>query len=144
MAQLKKSAVTLRICGDDLIPEEITELLGVPPTHGQRKGDRFVGKKTGQVRIAKAGMWRLRATNREPEDIDGQIRELLSQTTPDLGVWKDIAKRYSVDLFCGLFMGCSNEGLTISSESLAALGERGIEIGLDIYGGFDDESEVSK
>jgi hypothetical protein len=138
MARLERSVVTLRIWGDDLVPEEITKLLGVPATDGQRKGDRLVGKNTGLVRIAKTGMWRLCAADREPEDIDGQIGEILSKATPDLGVWKEIGKKYGVDLFCGLFMGCSNEELTISPASLAALGERGIELGLDIYAGSDD------
>jgi len=33
--------------------------------------------------------------------------------------------------------------MTLSAQSLAALGERGIEIGLDIYSGHDDETETS-
>ncbi len=139
MAQLQKSAVTLRIMGDDLIPGEITKLLGASPTHSETKGDKIVGKKTGRVRIANAGMWRLCALDREPEDIDGQIHEILSQMTPDLAVWQSITKLYNADLFCGLFMRVGNEGLTISSESLAALGARGIEMGLDIYAGDDEE-----
>lgn len=139
MAQLQESAVTLRIAGDDLIPDEITELLGTSPTHAQTKGDKIVGKKTGHVRIAKSGMWSLCASDREPEDMDGQIQEILNQMTGDLTVWLSITKRYRADLFCGLFMRESNEGLTISSQSLAALGARGIEMGLDIYAGDDDQ-----
>jgi hypothetical protein len=143
MAQLHKSAVTLRISGDDLIPDEITRLLGASPTHAQTKGDKIVGKKTGQVRIAKCGMWRLCASDREPEDMDGQIQEILSQATGDLAVWQSITQKYHADLFCGLFMRVGNEGLTISSQSVAALGARGIEMGLDIYGGDDDEEETT-
>ncbi len=139
MTQLRKSAVTLRIMGDDLIPGEITKLLGASPTHSETKGDKIVGKKTGLVRIANTGMWRLCALDREPEDMDGQIHEILSQMTPDLAVWQSITKQYNADLFCGLFMRVGNEGLTISSESLAALGARGIEMGLDIYAGDDEE-----
>ena len=143
MAQLKESAVALRIMGDDLIPDEITKLLRASPTHVQTKGDKIVGKKTGHVRIAKSGMWRLCASDREPEDMDGQIREIFIQMTGDLAVWRDITKRYQVDLFCGLFMGCSNEGLTLSPQSLTTLGERGIKMGLDIYAGDDYEQEAS-
>jgi len=65
--------------------------------------DSRSSKKTGKVRIAKAGLWRLHAKDREPEDMDGQIEELLSQATPDLKIWQDLAKRYHIDLFCGLF-----------------------------------------
>lgn len=140
MAQLHKSVVTLRISGDDLIPDEITKLLGASPMSSQTKGDRIVGKAE-YVRIAKAGLWRLCASDREPEDIDGQIHEILSRATGDLAVWKGITKTYHADLFCGLFMRFSNEGFSMSASSLEALGTRGIELGLDIYGGDDDEDE---
>lgn len=139
MAHVQKSVVTLRIGGDDLIPDEITALLGVSPTDAHVKGQELVGRKTGRVRIAKSGMWRLEASDREPEDMEGQIREILDQTSGDLGVWQRIGKKYQVDLFCGLFLGGSNEGLTLSPQSLRALGERGIELGLDIYSGEDED-----
>ncbi len=144
MAQLQKSIVTLRISGDDLVPDEMTRLLGAAPTHAQTKGERIVGRKTGHVRIAKRGMWRLRASDREPEDMDGQIHEILSRLTSDLAVWRDITKKHHADLFCGLFMRAGNEGLTISAQSLAALGARGIEMSLDIYGGDDEDEEESE
>ena len=86
MAQLSKSAVTFRIGGDDLIPEEISKTLGVAPTTAQTKGEKIIGAKTGHVRTAKIGMWRLETANREPGDIDGQIQELLDQMTSDLDV----------------------------------------------------------
>ncbi len=70
--------------------------------------------------------------------MDGQIREILSQLSGDLSVWRSITQRYHVDLFCGLFLRESNEGLTLSSQSLAALGERGIEMGMDIYSARGD------
>jgi hypothetical protein len=143
MAHLRRSKVTLRIMGDALVPEEITALLGVSPTTAKTKGEKIVDRKTGKVRIAKSGMWRLCAMPREPEDMDGQIHEILSQMTNDLVVWQGIAKRFKIDLFCGLFMGCSNEGFMISPQSLAALGARGIEMGLDIYAGLYDEQETS-
>jgi len=139
MAHVQRSAVTLRIGSDDLIPDEITRLLGATPTKTEIKGEKIVGRKTGKVRIAKMGIWRLEASDREPEDMDGQIQEILSQTTSDLAVWRSIAEKHQIDLFCGLFLGGSNEGMTLSAQSLAALGERGIEMGLDIYSGRDED-----
>jgi len=139
MAQVQKSVVSLRIGSEGLIPDEITRLLGATPTRTQIKGEKIVGQKTGHVRIAKFGMWRLSASDRKPEDLDGQIREILSQTTSDLAAWRSIAEKHQIDLFCGLFLGGSNEGMTLSAQSLAALGERGIELGLDIYSGHDED-----
>jgi hypothetical protein len=143
MAHVQRSVATLRICSDDLTPDEISRLLGATPTHTQVKGQRIVGLKTGHVWIANIGMWRLCATDREPEDIDGQIQEILSQATSDLAVLRSIAEKHEMDLFCGIFLGVGNEGMTLSARSLAALGERGIEISLDIYSGHDDEDETS-
>lgn len=139
MAQLQRSDVTLRICGDDLVPDEITALLRVSPTVAEVKGQEIVGRKTGNIRIAKSGLWLLRAATREPGDMDGQIHELLKQMTTDLAIWRSIANRFRVDLFCSLSLRGRNEGLILSPHSLFALGARGIEMGLDIYSGDEDE-----
>jgi hypothetical protein len=143
MSDIEKSVVTLRISGDTLIPAEITQLLGVAPTAGETEGDEIIGAKTGRRRIAKTGMWRLSAKSREPEDMDGQIEELLGHLTPDLNVWRNIAAQWGVDLFCGLFMGESNDGLILSPRSLTALGERHIELQLDIYAPSVDQATPS-
>ena len=79
-------------------------------------------------------MWRLSATETVPENLDGQVGELLGQVTSDLSVWSDLATRFRVDLFCGWFMGSGNEGVAISPETLLALGQRCIQLSLDIYG----------
>lgn len=139
MAQVQRSVVTLRITGDGLVPDEVTRLLGCSPTSAQTKGQVLVGRNTGTSTIARAGMWRLKSLPREPEDIDGHIAEILGKLSGDLDVWKEMTRQYKIDLFCGLFMSGGNEGLTISPQSLAALGARGIELALDIYGPDDAE-----
>ena len=142
MAQLDRAVATLRISGDDLDPAEITEALRCEPTGSQRKGDILTGKVTGISRTAKFGMWRLESNDREPEDLNGQIAELLDRLNPSLAVWSSIAERFRLDLFCGLFMHGSNEGAVVSAASLAALGQRGIELGLDIYSPTAEELQA--
>lgn len=141
MAQLDKSVATLRIGGDDLKPAEITALLGHSASKQQVKGEVTVGKVSGRSFIAKTGMWRLESIDACPEDVDGQISEILSKLTTDQKVWKQLSSQYILDLFCGLFMKDSNEGLSISAESLKALGARGIALSLDIYGPDDVDDE---
>ncbi len=131
MAQLARSVASLRIAGDDLDPEEVSLLLGAQPTHAQRKGQELPSKVG--VRKAKFGHWRLHAKETEPEDLDAQVAEILGQLTSSIEVWEGLASRYRVDLFCGWFMKESNEGVCISPSTLQALGERSIELGLDIY-----------
>jgi hypothetical protein len=142
MAQLERSVVSLRIFGDSLVPDEITKILGAHPTKSQIKGETLLSKNTGINRIANSGMWRLNAEESKPENLDGQIKELLSKLTDDLEIWAKIKEQFEVDLFCGLFMGVWNEGLSISPQTLAAIGLRGIELGLDIYGP-DEEPETN-
>lgn len=132
MAHLARSVAALRIFGDDLEPDEITRLLGCPPTKAQVKGQVTVGK-TGRQRVARTGSWHLEAQEAEPENLDAQIVEIFGKLTSDSAVWVGIGGRYSVDLFCGLFMESWNEGLSLSPESMRTLGARGVEIGLDIY-----------
>jgi len=138
MACISRSSASLRIIGDDLIPDYISQALGASPTKAQTKGE-----KLGNVRIAKFGMWRLEAIDCEPEDINGQIRFIFDQLTDDLAVWKYIGSQFKMDLFCGLFMECWNEGIELSPESLLILGSRGIKIDFDVYGPVADEKEAT-
>lgn len=132
MAQIQKSVATLRIFGDSLVPDEITNLLGCAPTVATTKGE-IIRHPSGRERISRHGSWRLEALNCEPENLDHQVSWLLCQLTEDSDTWLFLNKTFKVDLFCGLFMGSSNEGFSLSPTSLLALGSRGIEIGFDVY-----------
>lgn len=134
MAHLERSVATLRIMGDDLVPEEISRLLKAEPTSSHAKGHQFPSASSGRIVIRNSGMWRLSARETKPEDLDTQVFELLGQVTSDLSVWSRIATQFRVDLFCGWFMGSRNEGVAISPETMVALGQRGIQLSLDIYG----------
>jgi len=134
MAHLERSVATLRIMGDELVPDEISKLLSAVPTEAHRKGHQFPSGPSGRIVTRNSGMWRLSATETEPEDLDGQVSELLGQVTSDLSVWSDLATRFRIDLFCGWFMGSGNEGVAISPETMLALGKRSILLSLDIYG----------
>jgi hypothetical protein len=132
MHPLNSSVVSLRVLGNDVDPAEIARLLGREPTSAQRKGEALTGP-AGQTNIARTGMWRLETADRSPGNINAQVAELLGQLTPSLDVWRAIAAKHSIDLFCGLFMDQGNEEIALSPDSMKALGDRGIELGLDIY-----------
>jgi hypothetical protein len=137
MAALAKSKASLRVFGDNLSPQEVTESLGCPPTEAWLKGDvrQF---ESGRTVVRKTGAWLLEATESEPAAFDAQVSEILHKTTPDLMVWATLNKKYEIDLFCGWFMNESNEGVSVTPETLRKLGERGIELSLDIYGAGDE------
>lgn len=136
MGALEQSRAALRFFGDDLIPSDVSSLLGATPTDSEVKGQELVGR-AGRVRVAKTGSWRLVAEHREPEDLESQVFELLDKLTDNLSIWASLS-RYKPDLFCGLFMSSSNDGLPLSAKALLALGQRGIALELDIYD-FDDD-----
>lgn len=132
MPSLHRTKACLRIWGDELIPDEVSALLGAPPSKSHSKGDALsIG--LGRVRIAKTGSWRLVAQDRDPGDLDAQIDELFAQLSDDPTAWTQLSSRFELDLFCGLFMANRNDGEGISSRNLRLLGERGIELILDIY-----------
>ncbi len=132
MGVLDHSSATLRLFGDDLVPENVSASLGVAPTESWHKGQELVSASAGNVRVAKTGSWRLKAARREPEDLEAQVFELLGQLTNDLAVWDSLSS-YKPNLFCGIFMASGNDGLPLSAKAMLALGQRGIALDLDIY-----------
>ena len=137
MAELNRAVAALRVVGDDLFPDEVTDLLGARPTRSFARGDEIRHKRTS-TRTAKFGFWVLDGPETQPADLDTQVNELLGPLTSDLGTWQEIAARFSVDLFCGWFMKFGNEGVAISPATLKALAERQIALDLDIYAGDSD------
>ncbi len=132
-----KSAAALRILGDSLIPSEVTSLLGCEPTRAESKGHVRSGS-AGRQYVARTGGWSLNVDDRLPDDLDGQIVEILSRLNSDPEVWKALAAKFRIDIFCGLFMGESSEGFSISPATLMALGSRGIELAICLYSPIQD------
>jgi hypothetical protein len=153
---MDKCSVSLRFFGEDLDPDELTQILGVEPSSAYRKGDIFRGKK--HDKIYKTGSWRLRS-QRSDIDLEDQINGLLNklpsdeviagsvvsrQSNDDLGVWLDLTTRFQVDLFCGLWMKRWNRCVDFQAAILQRIAERGLSIGLDIYVDYDLEEDSTE
>lgn len=132
MADLARAVATLRVVGDDLVPSEITRVLGCEPTTGWAKGDERT--LHGVARTATFGKWSLEAEETSPADIDAQVANLLGRLTSDLSVWADLGDRFDVNLFCGWFMDVGNEGVSLDPSTMSSLGSRGIMLDVDLYG----------
>lgn len=137
-----RSKASLRIGSDDLVPERITQTLGSSPTEARTKGE-VRWSKTGREWVVPRGYWSLKATEREPEDLDAQIAEIFDRINPDPQAWAALTREHKIDLFCGLFMAKENEGVTLSPKALMTLASRGVPLALDIYEAHDPESKLS-
>ena len=136
-----QSSASLRISGDDLDPNEITQMLGHPASNSVRKGELEI-LPSGRNRIAATGRWDRRVDyRRRPGNLDRQIGEILAPLNDDLVVWQKISEKFKMDMFCGLFLESFNEGLVLAPNTLEALGRRGIKLGLDIYGEENDQTD---
>lgn len=132
MAGLHETTMTLRFFGDDLDPDEITARLNCSPTIGAKKGGAWT-TKGGTEKLARTGVWRLEVKNRQPGDLDAQIKELLTLCSDDLSIWADLTARFTANIFCGVFMEESNEGASLSAETMTNLGARNLPLWFDIY-----------
>jgi hypothetical protein len=138
MAAIAKSTVAVRFFGDELEPSELSALLGCEPSMQYRRGDPV---SPGRPNIRKCGAWLLSAEDRQQEALDEQLEGIFAKLTQDLEVWKSLSSRFDADVFCGLFMNESNEGFSLSRNTLAALSARNLEIGFDVYDPNDEPTE---
>ena len=132
------TTLTLRIFSDELVPAEVTALVGCQPSDSHAKGDRNLGSKGREYAPRRIGMWRLFAPQASG-DFEERALQLLQLLPFPSSEWDSVRSRHSIDLTIGLFMESSNEDLNFSSALVNALAERGIAINLDIYAPDDLE-----
>jgi hypothetical protein len=88
-------SAALRIHGDDLPFEEITQRLGVQPTHVHRKGDRRGPRSPGYRDDA----WHFQPSLPETEPLERQIDALWQVVRPHVDYLKALKQRFKVDVF---------------------------------------------
>jgi Domain of unknown function (DUF4279) len=137
-----KSFAWLRIVGESVIPDEVTRLLGCEPTRAWSKGDFVRSKRPGPGHVARVGTWFLRVDEREPENFNEQIAEILSRLNSHPDAWAYLASNFSITLSCLLDASEENQAFTISPVTLSALGNRGIE--LRVYCSIDDTDRAAE
>jgi len=109
--EVDKSCVSLRFFGENLLPEEITELLNCSPTDFYVKGQIISNE------VSEKGAWLLK-TEKAEKSLEKQIDELFGRLTKDLDIWKLLTTKYKADLFCGLWLYSQNRGTACSPELL--------------------------
>ena len=128
--------VALRIVGDNVDPESITDRLGVTPTFAAKQGEEVW--RRDRTLIQRHGVWSHSLTEHAETgaELDDAIVTLLARFPADEALWADLASTYDVGLFCGLFLTNDNQGTDLRSTTLQALAARRLTLSLDIYSAF--------
>lgn len=133
---LQRASVTLLIHGDDLVPEELSAILGVQPEIGVRKGETFMGRGRPSTAVtAKTGKWIVGTGYREPPNVDEQIAELLDRLPKGADTWNDLTTRFDCYVTVGVWFTDDSwtGGLVLEPKTLGMLAERGLAIDFDMY-----------
>ncbi|NTF44315.1 DUF4279 domain-containing protein [Rhizobium rhizogenes] len=141
MAEVYRTAASLRFHGDSLDPDEISGILGAQPTKGVRKGGIWITPRGAEI-VAWTGSWRLSTPDESPGDLDKQVAELFAPLNVDLDAWRALSSRFRGNIFVGVFLSGFNEGLGLSPTTTSAIGLRGLVLEVDIYGADSLDQEA--
>ncbi|MCC6481197.1 MAG: DUF4279 domain-containing protein [Sphingomonadaceae bacterium] len=120
------------INGDDLVPDDLTALLGATPRLGVLKNEPFLASH-GKKIIAQTGMWHFGGDYRDPPNLDEQITELLSGLPSEVDLWGHITRRFNCCMSVGGYLNGWTGGVTLSPATLKMLFERNLPIDFDLY-----------
>ncbi|MBY0399838.1 DUF4279 domain-containing protein [Myxococcota bacterium] len=135
MAAIARVRASLRVFGDALEPEEVSALLGHPPTRSHRKGDKCGPQGTS---VEPTGAWILDSRVSEKSEVEDHVESILALLTSDHDEWASLTERFSASILCGIFLDQYNEGFELSPRLAKALANRGLVIAFDIYSGDPD------
>ena len=123
--------IALRLRGDTLDPEFLTQQLGVAPTFSARKGDELPGERR---RARETGVWVYRPAVPPGAELGEVISMLLDPLPDDSTLWEELTGTYTADVRCGVFLEADHQGTAIDAEILQRLGRLGLPLALDFHG----------
>ena len=130
---IERLDIELRITGDDLDPDRITRMLGVPPTISARRGEEI--DLSGVPVVQPTGVWAY-ALPASPEwELGDAIDTLLDRLPHDPALWESLASWASGAVICGLFIHDADRAADLAPDTLARLAERRLALSLQIRGG---------
>ena len=136
-------SITLRITCEDLVPDDVSKLMGCKPDESQQKGKPVLREDGTVMRIARFGTWQLtlKPTHTDEWDCAEAMMQVLRRLPSAVGLWRRLAKKCRIDFFVGLSMPSKNKGFGLSPEVMKYLGDREIAVGFDVYYDGKDNAE---
>jgi len=135
-----ETGVCLAVYGEDLDPEQVTGLLGRPPTSSHRRGER----RGPRSPLYKRSGWFLEVRGTAPQGPEELVAKLLGQLPDDEAVWQKLARLYEVQLRLAFHMAGWNRGFELSADLVAKIANLHAKIVFDIYADEkDDDAQVA-
>jgi hypothetical protein len=121
--------VVLAIYGEELIPDEITELLRCQPTRSHLKGEK---KGPGGPAFSK-GAWFLEVRGEPPKTPEILTRKILMMVPSNPEIWNLLKKRFGVQIRYGIHMSGWNKGFELPHDLIAWMTVLGVDVEFDLY-----------
>lgn len=129
-----ETRVALRIYGLHLDPNEISKLLGCPPTQSHFRGDKSRrGPPTAE------GAWVLALKGEAPVTPNELLARLLNILPSDPVLWQAMTTKYRIDVSFGLFVTAWVRGFELEPALIARLATMGVPVGFSIYSEREDD-----
>jgi hypothetical protein len=125
--------ISLRIVGDDLDPDFITQQLGVAPTESGRRGEPNDRAGGGRPSRREIGVWIYRVSVTADTELGDALDQLLAAMPQDATLWEELTSTYAVDVLCGVFLEADNQSTTIPADVLERLGRLGLALAFELH-----------
>lgn len=118
----------LRIHGDGVPFDELSQRLGVAPTMQRRKGER----RGFRSHWYKDDAWHFQPSIPETEPLGAHIDVIMGVVRPHVEYIRSLKARFSVDVFCGYRSNCDCAGFEVPHTSLELFTALEIPFGVSI------------
>lgn len=127
--------VSLRIRHPTMDPQIFTETLGMQPWVARHAGEpRATSTSPWLEGNHRKTYWTSRLTPPDDSDIETFLVRTVKSLTPHRLLFRELRDTGGeLELFIGLFASGGNIGATLPHDLMVAIGDMGIDLGLDIY-----------
>src|SRR3982751_4646571 len=95
-ANVPRLRISLRIVGDDLDPDFITQQLGVAPTESGRRGEPDDRAGGGRPSSRETGVWIYRISASPDTELGDALDQMLAAMPQDATLWEELRSTYAV------------------------------------------------
>ena len=130
--------VSFRVMGEEVDPEEVSDLLGLQPSVAHRLGDPRYGKSGRRYADHSEGLWALHSPLGEDEPLADHLQYVELKLRGKEAVLRELGSRgCRLDCFIGVFEIGDGDEIVLAASELKSLGALGLDIRFDLYT-FDD------